>query len=222
VLDLDAVERLELEVPGDGPVTSFHFDAAGRLLGTRGGVLSRWEPETRTTEVLVSDGIPFAFPIGDGRRLYIGWEGTGARSVLDLENGSRTVLPQAHQPPGYFAFDPTGSIVVTGHRDGEVRVGPLFSEEPHLLLGHEPGSIDVWVSPDGEWIASLGSDDSLNLWPMPDLSEPPLHTLPHVELMAKLKTLTNLRAVPDEEPPTGYTIEPDFTAYRGWERVPTW
>ena len=40
--------------------------------------------------------------------------------------------------------------------------------------------------------------------------------------MATLDTLTNLRAVPDEESYTGYTIEPDFTAYRGWAEVPEW
>jgi len=40
--------------------------------------------------------------------------------------------------------------------------------------------------------------------------------------MAKLKALTNLRAVPDEDSHTGYGIEPDFTAYRGWAEVPEW
>ena len=57
---------------------------------------------------------------------------------------------------------------------------------------------------------------------MPDTTQPPLHTLPYEELMAKLSALTNLRAVPDEESHTGYSIEPDFTAYHGWEEVPTW
>jgi hypothetical protein len=38
---------------------------------------------------------------------------------------------------------------------------------------------------------------------MPDLSKPPLHTLPRAELIAKLKTLTNLRVVRDEEFATG-------------------
>jgi len=34
---------------------------------------------------------------------------------------------------------------------------------------------------------------------MPDLSKPPLHTPPREELVTKLKTLTNLRVVRDEE-----------------------
>ena len=39
---------------------------------------------------------------------------------------------------------------------------------------------------------------------MPDLSRPPLHTLPHDELIAKLKTLTTLRVVRDEESSTDW------------------
>jgi len=69
---------------------------------------------------------------------------------------------------------------------------------------------------------SDGSDGTVRLWPMPDLSKQPLHTLPYEELIAKLKALTNLRAVPDEESHTGYTIQPDFTAYRGWAEAPEW
>jgi hypothetical protein len=57
---------------------------------------------------------------------------------------------------------------------------------------------------------------------MPDLSKPSLHTLPHDELIVKLKTLTNLRAVPSDESYSGYAIEPDFSAYRGWAEVPEW
>ena len=57
---------------------------------------------------------------------------------------------------------------------------------------------------------------------MPDVTTPPFHTLPYAELLTKLKALTNLRAIPDEESSTGYTIEADPTAYRGWAVVPEW
>jgi WD40 repeat protein len=223
VLDLETGERVKLDEPGDGRATRPFFDPSGRLVVARGGVVSRWDRESGTTEVLVSEGVRSVYPLRDDRRLCIRLADTGARAILDLEDGSRTPLPEAHQPPSNFDFDPTGSIVVSGHPDGEIRVGPLFSEQPHVLLGHEPGETDVWVSPDGQRIASLSSgDDTVRLWPMPDVSKPPLHTLPHDELMAKLKALTNLRAVPDEESHTGYTIEADFSAYRGWGTVPEW
>jgi hypothetical protein len=55
---------------------------------------------------------------------------------------------------------------------------------------------------------------------MPDLEKPPLHTLPRDELLAKLGSLTNLRAVRDTESATGWTIE--VGPFPGWETVPTW
>jgi hypothetical protein len=70
------------------------------------------------------------------------------------------------------------------------------------------------------WVASTGEDNTLRLWPMPDLSKPPLHTLPRSELIAKLKSLTNLRAVRDATSATGWKIE--LGPFPGWKDVPTW
>jgi WD40 repeat protein len=78
----------------------------------------------------------------------------------------------------------------------------------------------VAVSPDGRWVATSGEDNTLRLWPMPDLSKPPLHTLPHDELLAKLKSLTNLRVVRDPESPAVWNIE--IGPFPGWKDVPTW
>ena len=96
----------------------------------------------------------------------------------------------------------------------------MNGEEPHRLYGHKGEVREVAFSPDGRWIASCGYDNTARLWPMPDLTKPPLHTLPHDQLIAKLKTLTNLRAVPDETSPTGWKVE--VGPFPGWETVPTW
>jgi hypothetical protein len=55
---------------------------------------------------------------------------------------------------------------------------------------------------------------------MPDLARPPLHTLPHRDLIAKLKSLTNLHAVRDPASATGWKIE--LGPFPGWKDVPTW
>jgi hypothetical protein len=55
---------------------------------------------------------------------------------------------------------------------------------------------------------------------MPNLSKPLLHTLPHDELLAKLRSLTNLRAVRDPASDTGWKIETG--PFNGWREVPTW
>ena len=66
----------------------------------------------------------------------------------------------------------------------------------------------------------LCGQGEIRLWPMPDLSKPPLHTLPYDELMAKLRALTNLQVVEDKASATGYRLE--IGPFPGWKDVPTW
>ena len=55
---------------------------------------------------------------------------------------------------------------------------------------------------------------------MPDLSQPPLHTRPLPELMAKLDSLTNVELVDDASSPAGYRTTP--RSFPGWEAPPAW
>ena len=117
------------------------------------------------------------------------------------------------------AGDPhvTGQILATGGADGIIRVGRISGGEPQLLVGHK-GAASAIISPDRKWIASAGEDQKLLLWPMPDLDKPPLHTLAQAELVARLKSLTNLRAVRDAKAPAGWKIE--VGPFPGWAKVP--
>jgi WD40 repeat protein len=147
----------------------------------------------------------------DGNRLIMTNLATGRQDRI-LSHGEN---PQA------AAIDPSEQWIVTGGAgDGLVRVGPISGEEPHVLYGHQGKIWAVAFSPDGRWIASAGDDKTVRLWPMPDMTKPPLHTLPHDELIVKLKTLTNLRVVRDEKSPTGWKLE--VGPFPGWETVPTW
>jgi WD40 repeat protein len=138
----------------------------------------------------------------------------------DLATHAARALPEFGTCVNIFDLDPSGDVAVTGDFDGVVRVGRLSRGEPHLLIGHKGVVNQVAISPDLRWIASSGEDNTLRLWPMPDLDEPPLHTLPHDELIAKLKSLTNFRAVRDPKSTTGWTVEID--PFPGWKEVPTW
>jgi WD40 repeat protein len=120
-----------------------------------------------------------------------------------------------------ITLDRTEQWMVTGgYVDHIVRYGPVSGDEPHLFYGHSALVTSVAVSPDGRWIASGSYDFTARLWPTPDMSKPPLHTLPHDELIAKLKTLTNLRVVRDEESSTGWKLE--IGPFPGWATVPEW
>jgi WD40 repeat protein len=163
----------------------------------------------------------------DGRRIAFVELGEGDYMVdpsrlllLDRDSGATTHLASHGGKVWSVALNDSGTIVATGDRDGVVRVGRTDGSEPHLLLGHKGRIWSVDIDPLGRWIATGGQDGTVRIWPMPDLSKPPLHTLPHDELMAKLESLTNLRVVRDEDSPIGWTLTHD--PFPGWETVPTW
>jgi serine/threonine protein kinase/WD40 repeat protein len=141
-------------------------------------------------------------------------------STFDLGSGKTNEITSHGNQAFCFALDPSGRVLVTGDNNGIVRVGPLSGAEPHLLFGHTGQVTSVAVSPDGRTIASASDDGTIRLWPMPDLSKPPLHALPHDELLAKLRSLTNLRAVRDPSSDTGWRIE--VGPFPGWATVPEW
>jgi WD40 repeat protein len=141
-------------------------------------------------------------------------------SAFDVDSRATREITSHGNAVEAATLDSRGAVLVTGDNNGLVRVGRVTGEEPHLLFGHTGSVRSVAVSPDGRWIASGGEDGTIRLWPMPDLSKPPLHTLPHNELLAKLRSLTNLRAVRDPASDTGWKIE--IGPFPGWAAVPTW
>jgi len=151
--------------------------------------------------------------------------------IFDLQAGTSAEL-DTHEPPVGGRLDATGEVVVTvlhwlasperTASDGTFfEVGSAGNGPVHLVGGREVSSAFA-VSPDAKWIASVSGrgGTAIRLWPMPDLDKPPLHTLPREELIAKLETLTNLRALRDETSSTGWSIE--IGPFPGWETVPSW
>jgi WD40 repeat protein len=238
VLDLESGARrtfpLRPEGAGDGYASSAYdleFLADGRLLMAGPGGLRFWDLARGTAERRLLGERRFAVADTDrsGRTIVALVGDLSANRlrlldpellVLDLDGRVvRRIGSHGNTLTATLAVDDSGGLVVTGDASGIVRVGPLSGAEPHLLLGHSGPVNRVAISPDGRWVASA-SGTEIRLWPMPDLSKPPLHTLPYHELMAKLRALTNLQVVEDPAAPTGYKLE--VGPFPGWKDVPTW
>jgi WD40 repeat protein len=215
-----------LEVGEKTKPVSLQFTNDGRLLSMSESGLLRWDVNTGTRELVYEAKLSVFSSDARGRIVVVVESESshilapGSAILLNLDAGIATRLEDFGNDVISVALDPTGSLLVTGDEDGEVRVGSPNGRTPHLLLGHEGTVLAVAVDPLGRWIVSGGHDGTIRLWPMPDLSKPPLHTLPREELIAKLKTLTNLRVVRDPGSSTGWTLTHD--PFPGWETVPTW
>jgi WD40 repeat protein len=220
VWDVESEEEVSVLDVGEQPwPDTIAFTPDGHLLSSSESGLLRWNVETGEREVLKEGHYPWFSASADGRRVLLVDE-DDRLFLLEVESGVARRLDGFGNQIGLPVVDATGTLVVNGNRAGEIAVGRVDGSEPHLLLGHEGAANHVAIDPLGLWIASGGPDKTVRLWPMPDLDKPPLHTLPRSELIAKLKTLTNLRVVRDEESPTGWklTVGP----FPGWETVPTW
>jgi WD40 repeat protein len=228
VWDLVSTEEVKVLEFGDGDSgILIHFSEDGSLLSAGASGLLRWDVETGDSEVLFDEPVRRGAVSADGTRALLfqtdpgaGLTPSGRGVVHDLNTGLTTPLSSHGDSITAIAMDPRGTIAVTGDKVGIIRVGPISGEEPHLLFGHRGQIYALAVDPLGRWIASSGQDNTVRLWPMPDLSKPPLHTVPREELIAKLKTLTNLRVVRDEESATGWKLE--VGPFPGWAEVPEW
>jgi WD40 repeat protein len=210
--------------PGDGKdIVSVAFLPDGGLLVSGFGGLRRLDLETGSFELLLAQpGMAFLGP--DGRHLLLlrsenEQEPVGTASVYDLREQRGWPLSSHGDQVTLMAWDPSGMRVVTGSRDGIVRVGPVTGEEPHLLIGHQAPVWGVRVDPTGRLVASTSRDGTVRIWPMPEGQ--PLHTWPRDAFLDRLRSLTNVRIVPDASAASGY--RPTFLPFQGWGREPpTW
>ncbi len=211
---------------GDGrQVDRLKFDSAGDLWVVSGPTLRHWSlGEGQPTlleeiDLAISDLDETKIRSIDTDHRNVVLSSTDRLWVQNLDSSETRELT-AHSPADRFRIEADAEIVLSADPVGTLRVGPISGEPPHLLFGHQGRINEIALSPDGRWIATGGDDFTIRLWPMPDLTKPPLHTLPREELIAKLKTLTNLRVVRDSESSTGWALTHD--PFPGWETVPSW
>jgi eukaryotic-like serine/threonine-protein kinase len=209
------------------------FDHRGRLYTAGDGGLRVWDITTGTHRVYFpAASIQKARTTDDRRFLLAAVQRNKTTSpeqkegqvlelrLFDLEQGTSRVITTHGSDFTAVAINRTGDMIATGDSTGAIRVGHATGGAPHLLLGHRGDVAELTFSDDSQTLASAGSDATVRLWPVPDLSKAPLHLLPRDALIAKLRALTNVRAVADSEAPGGYRI--GFDPFPGWKTEPTW
>jgi WD40 repeat protein len=180
---------------GEGIGGNFAFSRDGRYLVNH-----------RTEGPLTSE--PGVITVEEGRWI-----------LNDLQEGTTRVFPEVGNIAWPYSFDPAGKFLAVSRRDGSILVSYADGKRAHLMLGHKSRAHRVAVDPKGRWIATATlKEHAIRLWPIPEGE--PFHTLPHEELLERLRALTNIRVVKDEESQSGYRI--DYAEFPGWETVPTW
>ena len=222
----EVVESLRLSECEFGGGFGFTSEAS-LVAGCSKGVMA-WDFETGEHELLVEINLQALWASDDGRRLLVlergdagvAWDPIGSPLFIDLDTGVTRRLVAHGDQIWDCVLSADGTVVATGNRNGTIRVGLTTGEEPHVLLGHHNSVSPLAIDPLKRWIASGGHDDTIRLWPMPDLSKAPLHTLPREQLIAKLKTLTNIRLVRSPESSTGWKLT--HAPFAGWKTAPSW
>ena len=205
-----------------GGVGDVHFTGQDHLLAAvEGQGLVSLDLTTGSSRVVVPQSLREFILSREGRSgIGLTRDRAGRVFRFRLDDGSSQPFEAHGGAVTAIAMDASETLVATGSADGTVRVGRITGEEPHVLLGQQGSIHSIAFSPDGRWIATGGEAFAIHLWPVPDVSKPPLHRRSHDELMAVLRSHTNLQAVPDPSSATGYKLAPG--PFPGWARVPQW
>lgn len=220
-LESGAVQVLD---PGDRvTINSIAFTPDGRLISGGAKGVRIWNLADGSSTILRkwTENMGLAAVSGDGKKvLSAGFNfrsGNNGMVLHDLESGESR--PLVGFGKGFGGLDERGEWVLSGDQEGVARIGPVSSEEPHLLLGHKQSLLYVGqFMPDGKRVITTDMGGTLRIWEIPQGR--PFHTLPLAELLARLRALTNMRVARDEDSATGYVLKPG--PFPGWEKVPTW
>jgi WD40 repeat protein len=218
VWDLRSNESFRLPKDGDSKVRVVGFTPSGDLMFLEGTALFLVNCETRQRqpEAIMND-VSIASLMPDRKRL-LWYDSNGRVWTVLIDRGEPQEISLDTKGLFSLAVDPKGEWVAQGFRHGRFSLRTLHGRAEHLLLGHESLVSDAAFDPLGRWIASCALEGDVRLWPIPQGE--PLQEMEYNELLEKLRSLTNLRAVKDATISKGYQLE--FSDFQGFDPPPSW
>jgi hypothetical protein len=153
-----------------GAVWSVSPDKKGEMLATgyESGRVQLWDVTAgRVTSAFDAHKGPIwsANYSADGTMLITASDDNAVK-VRTLANGKEVNLPHPNAVRAAVVH-PNGKLVVTGDRNGNVRLFDLDAQAPVATLGHGSAINAVAISPDNLGIASSGADGRIVLWDIP-------------------------------------------------------
>jgi hypothetical protein len=215
---------------GDVPANSMAFGADGTLYTGGDGGIRRCNLAVKTCTTWRATNVAKIALSGNRRFLLAAMfkEGRGMGTsrgelvLFDLHTGTERAIPGFGTEMTHLAINHTGTTIAAIDRARTLTIAATTGDRRYVIPragSFVGGPSGLAISPDDEWVGtSIGPE--IRLYPMPDLSQPPLHTVPLDELMSRLDAMTNARAVPDPASSTGYKLEAG--PFPGWRKQPRW
>lgn len=162
--------RTRLPIPGDRPFNSIEVSPDGKLLavGNDHGTVVLWNLKTdrvvRRWHVGDADKVePLSFS-PDGRLVAAAlWPSHDKVQLLDLETGAELPSLPARQCEA-LAFSPDGKQLAAGDWHDIILYDLATGERLHVLQSRAKTITGLAFSPDGNLLASIGTDRRLAVW----------------------------------------------------------
>ena len=146
----------------DGIVYDANFSQDGTILatGTEKGVLTFWNVDTgeQIKSIQYEGTIWDLNPHPGGRWLGVGR--SNAISMIDMTDLTEALFITLSGEVKTIDFDDTGSFMAMGTSKGNVTVWAVMGNQSVGGPKHNGEVIDVELSPDGNWVVSVGQDST--------------------------------------------------------------
>jgi WD40 repeat protein len=152
----------------EGPATTFAVEERRALTGHKGGTVVLWDleqGEKLTTVRHGTEAIAGVVFVGADAFAASGPDGSVALFRLGAPEAAATLVDSRESGGAMLAAAPARGLLVSGGRDGRVRLWTAEGPRPVRTWRHRAGELGaIAISSDGALVAGAGADGSVRVW----------------------------------------------------------